>query len=303
MNKKLLVLDCEVYKNYFLVAFKNLESGKTRTIECKGENSRLSEKQREILIKTMSNYMTFGFNSRNYDMMVILYSISGASCYHIYKMSKDIIENNKYGWQTLQKYDLSKPNHWSHFDIQEPSPGVKVSLKLYGGRIHSKTLKDLPYDPESILTDSEMKETKLYCINDLDTTIDLYNNIKGRIDLRIDMSKDYDFSIVSKSDAQLAEMVIKSQLEKKMGHKIKAPGLKVGETFRYRKPDFISFKTKEMQKSLDVITSYDFELDKKGSIQLPKEIKDLKIKLGFSTYQLGIGGIHTNENPNLLFRI
>lgn len=295
--KNPIVLDCEVYPNYTLFAFKNIDNQKVITIELKGANSHLDNNQWKTLNTIMRTKTTFGFNSRNYDMPIILYALQKKTAYQIFQLSSYIIKENTTGWMTMQKFNLNwDKDEINHFDIQEPSPGVQVSLKLYGARLHSKTLQDLPIEPESVLSEEDMDNIKLYCLNDLNTTIDLFNNIKDRISLRFDMVDKYGKDILSKSDAQMAEAVIKSELNKRFpGRKLTAPKISDSATFRYTSPDFIKFKTKQLQDILEAINKTPFQLDGKGSIKLPPELKKAKIKLGKSVYQLGIGGIHSTE--------
>lgn len=308
--KNLVVNDCEVYPNYFLAAFKNIDNDKTVTIEARGEDQPLSEENRRKLNTVLHKYITFGFNSNNYDIPIMLYALRGKTCREIFEMSEFIIagridENGKkayyYGWQILQHYGLVIPEGIKHFDIQEPSPGVKVSLKLYGGRMHSQRLQDLPIEPGTILTKQQMNEIGRYCINDLDTTIDLFRKIEDRIDLRVDMSEEYGLNLLSKSDAQIAEAVIKCELKKRnKSLRLKAPKIAKDATYKYKKPKFINFITPELQAVLKLIEESDFALDAKGSIQLPKELKAAKITIGYSTYQLGIGGLHSNEKKQTI---
>lgn len=299
--KDLVVLDCEIYPNYSLFAFKNIDNGRIVTIEMKGEESCLNEDQHRKLNSIMHKRVTFGFNSRNYDMPIILYALRYKSCSELHKMSCRIIENSIPGWKTMSDFGLVQPKLIKHFDIQEPAPGVRVSLKLYGGRMHSKRLQDLPIEPNSILSEDDMNNTKEYCINDLNTTIDLFMNIKDRIDLRADMSKKYGQDLMSKSDAQIAEVVIKSELSKKNpGKRLYAPKLSEDITFKYNVPEFIKFESQQLKSALEIIRHHDFELDSKGSIKLPLELKNMKIELGQSTYQLGIGGIHSTEKKQTI---
>src|SRR5699024_6014574 len=101
---------------------------------------------------------------------------------------------------TMKAHSLAVPTGYKHFDISEPAPGVRVSLKLYGGRMNSHTLQDLPIEPGTILTSQQMADIAEYCINDLDTTIELYNSIKNQIALRVKMSEKYGQDLLSKSD-------------------------------------------------------------------------------------------------------
>lgn len=293
--KDLVVLDCEVYPNFFLAAFKNISNGKAVTIEIRGENTCLSDHDRTKLNTIMHKKTTFGFNSLNYDIPVILYALKQKTAKEIHALSNFIINNNSPSWKTMKAHDLVMPTGYKHFDISEPAPGVRVSLKLYGGRMNSQTLQDLPIEPGTILTIQQMTDIAEYCINDLDTTIELYESIKDQIALRADMSEKYGQDLLSKSDAQIAETVIKSELQKGSRRYLKAPTYAENTTFKYNVPDFISFKTEQLKNALNIISNHEFELDGRGSIKLPKELKSMKIKLGNSVYQLGVGGLHSTE--------
>jgi len=299
--KNFVVLDCEVYPNYFLAAFKNIDNGNIITIESRGANKSLSPESIRKLRSIMYKRITFGFNSIKYDMPIILFALKGKTCKEIHQLSDYIIGENSPSWMTMKRFDLMQPSAMSHFDICEPAPGVMVSLKLYGGRLNSKRLQDLPIEPGTMLTEQEMDETLDYCINDLNTTIDLYRKVEDRIKLRYDMSEQYGQDLRSKSDAQIAEVVIKSELAKKFPNKrIKRPTIKSSTTFKYDIPNYIKFEGEQLREALEVIRKHRFELDKKGSIKLPKELKSMKIVIGESKYQLGIGGIHSTEHKQAI---
>tara|TARA_R110000803_G_scaffold46891_4_gene98256 strand:+ start:16638 stop:18446 length:1809 start_codon:yes stop_codon:yes gene_type:complete len=298
--ENLVVLDCEVYPNYFLAAFKNIDNNRVITIEKRGSGP-LEDFEHKKLKSIMIQRTTFGFNSRNYDIPIILAALTKRSTKDIFKLSNFIIESNSPGWKTMDKYSLQKPSTFKHFDIQEPAPGVKVSLKLYGGRMHSKKLQDLPIEPGTVLTNTQMDNILLYCINDLDTTIDLYRRLEPEMKLRADMSVQYNQDLMSKADAQIAEAVIKSELQNTGGRKVsRAPKIASTTTFRYDVPKYINFTTPQLCEALKLIQESRFELDAKGSIQLPDELKKMKIKLGTSTYQLGVGGLHSKEKKQAI---
>lgn len=296
----LVVLDCESYPNYFLAAFKNIGNGKTVTIEIRGDGTCLSDYDKTKLNTIMHKKVTFGFNSLNYDIPVILYALKHKTAREIHALSDYIINNNLPAWKTMQAHSLVVPTGYKHFDIQEPAPGVRVSLKLYGGRMNSRTLQDLPIGPGTILTNQQMADIAKYCINDLDTTIELYESIKDQIALRVKMSEQYGQDLLSKSDAQIAETVIKSELQKGRKAYLRPPKYEEGTTFRYSVPGFISFETEQLQDALNIISNHGFELDGRGSIKLPKALASMKIKLGNSVYQLGVGGLHSTEKSQTI---
>ena len=299
--KNFVVLDCEVYPNYFLVAFKNIDNDRIITIEARGEEESLTTEALRKLNSVMRQRTTFGFNSIKYDMPIILFALKGNTCKNIHKLSDRIISSNDPGWKTMKDFGLTWPTEMSHFDISEPAPGVRVSLKLYGGRLHSQKLQDLPIEPGSTLTEQEMDETLKYCINDLDTTIDLYRKVEDRIKLRYDMSEQYGQDLRSKSDAQIAEAVIKSVLAEKFPRRrFIRPTIKSDTTYKYDVPTYIKFEGEQLNEALDFIREHDFELDGKGSIKLPRKLSAMKIAIGDSIYKLGVGGIHSTEHKQAI---
>lgn len=287
--------DIEIFNNYLLIAFKNPTSNKMLTFEVKGANNSLTLTQVDQINYIFMSREVFGFNSNSFDMPILLLALSQSPVSTIKMLANEIITNQLQQWQSLKLINKQVPKPFDHFDLKEVAIGVQVSLKLYGGRLGSNKLQDLPFNPNAILTEEQMALIKSYCENDLDTNIDLYNAIKPAIDLRKDMTSTYGIDLRSKSDAQIAEALIKLELEKIKGERIYKPELASNQTFRYKAPSYISFKTKELQELFEEIKQQEFTLTKTGGIELPEVLKKSKIKLGKSTYKLGIGGIHSTE--------
>ena len=296
-RKKEAVLDLEIYPNYSLFAFQIVGGGK-RYIEIRGETNKLSDEDRRTLGGIMRTFETFGFNSNNFDMPLILYALSGATAKMLCAMANAIINERMSPWRTMTRYNLSKPRGFDHFDLMEPAPAVKVSLKLYGGRMHSKRLQDLPIEPNTLLTDSQMDDIREYCMNDLATTIDLRNAIDDRIKLRRIMSAKYGMNFMSKSDAQMAEAIIVQDIENELGRKI--PKATIPDSVTYNAPDFIQFKTAELKNVLKLINGLEFTVLGNGTVQAPQELDDVEISMGTSTYKVGIGGLHSQESSQVI---
>ena len=295
--KKLVVLDFEVYPNYTLFAFKNLSSKEITTVEIKGETNSLDAKQRTELKNTIYENVTFGFNSNNYDIPILLYALKGASAKEICRLSNYIITSKLPNWEIANKFQLILPNEVKHFDIKAIPKGM-CSLKLYGARINLKKLQDLPIKPNTILSNKQMEDIKSYCVNDLNTTIELYNSIKDLIELREVLGNKYNLNLLSKSEAQIAEAVIKSELGK-LGLANKPSKLPNGTKLKCKIPDFVKFKSKKLIELLSVIKNIDFQLSPKGKVKNPKELQET-IEIGNSKYTIGIGGIHSCENKQII---
>ena len=287
----LYVLDVESFANYFLVKFRSLKTNKIIDFEIRGADKTLGKTQTQGLKNFMADNRTFGFNSIHYDMLMIMYSLQGQTAEQLCKLSNIIIKSKDSNREIARNYKLSTPKNFRHLDIKDLPPAAKVSLKLYGGRIHSKRLQDLPIEPNSTLTEPQMDEINQYCGNDLQITIDLYNQLLERIDLRLNMTKQYGVNLMSKSDAQIAEQVIKSEL----GKAAKRPKFNEDLIITYSPPDFIEFTSPVLIDILDYIMNYDFKINKLGSVDLPSKLRNEPIVVGDREYQMGIGGLHSKE--------
>jgi hypothetical protein len=284
------VLDIECYTNYFLIAIKSMANGKVVTFE----RSSWTDFEVEQLNSVLRKYTIVTFNGNRYDLLLLKGAIAGFDAAKLKAMSDDIIVNNARAWDTESKYSLPQCRYIDHIDLIDVAPG-KASLKIYGGRLHSKRMQDLPIEPSAIIKPDERELLTNYCINDLDTTIDLFNRLSSQIDLREKMGEELGMDLRSKSDAQIAEAVIKKQIEAIKGTKIYRPELPDGYSFNYVPPKFIKFKHPELVNALEVFKSEAFTLNEKGDAVEPEKVGKLKVKINQTVYQLGIGGIHSCE--------
>lgn len=204
MTKKQLFLDVECYPNYFLALFMDAE-GNAKSFEMRDSEGLDYNGLRKYLTHPKLEIVTF--NGTTYDLPICRLALSGADCASLFNATKKIIEQNMRPWDFYRDYQLLELET-DHIDLIEVAPGM-VSLKIYGGRMHTKKLQDLPIEPGTVLSAEDMDVVKQYCHNDLRVTIELAYKLKGQIDLRRDMSTMYGLDLRSKSDAQIAEAVLK----------------------------------------------------------------------------------------------
>lgn len=286
MTKSILYLDTECYPNYFLIMLKDNE-GNTHSFELT-RHSRLDVNRVRELI---TNNLTVGFNSKLYDMPMIEAALRGYNNASLKNISDSIINQRAYG--TLCKYDLWMNNEYDHIDIINVAIG-KASLKMYGARINTPFLQDLPYDPSVTLTYDQMRVVREYCANDIGITKDLYDYLKNEIDLRIAINKEYGVDVRSKSDAQVAEVLISKKLN--CGYKSKR-GSDIYD-FYYEPPAYIRYNTPVLQDALDRFKTVNF----KGVAgdNLLKQDVPLSIRINNTEYSLGVGGIHSTESERAI---
>lgn len=287
-----LVFDTETYPNYHLIAFKNIRTGKYLKIDT--FNHGMARKLSWI----MMNYWCVGFNSLKYDLPLIWlahkYALLGVDPVpYLMEASNKIIFGNEWGANIAKEYDFTI-HKTRHIDLIEVCP-LKGSLKLYGARLHAKRLQELPFDVGNNLSDDQKEIVADYCINDLDTTELLLNNLKEQLALRDQLSLQYRQDLLSKSDAQIAETVIGSEIRNITGKWPNKPKVVEEYSFNFKVPDGLIFQTDYMKGILNKIASAKFSLDFNGRLEVPADIKDLKISIGNGVYRMGIGGLHSSE--------
>ena len=281
------ILDTECYKDYWLIMARPLEGGCAYWAELFAGHP--------LPPRFFLPGVTYvSFNGTDYDLPIIKLAFNGASNSSL-KAANDAIILAKFKPWDIEIVFGQTPNlEIDHIDIMEVAPG-RTDLKAYGARLHSQRLQELPIDPASSISPEQRIDLRHYCGNDLQITADLYNKVRPQIELREKMSLEYGVDLRSKSDAQIAEAVIRKKMEEILGHRVYRPDIHPDYNFLYRVPKFIKFQTPGMQRLVDVISSARMELDENGSVVMPKELEGLRIRIGEGVYKLGIGGLHSTE--------
>jgi len=286
----ILVYDTECYPTYWLIAFKCYFTNKIVYFE------RTADKVLEYhkLLFVLHNFTICGFNSISYDMPLTWFALNGATTETLKNVTDFIIREN---WRPsdVEKAFKFKMGSINHLDLIEVAP-LSASLKKYMGRMHSKRLQDLPYNPDQTLSPEEMLNVRNYCINDLEGTLDLLKELSPQLELRSVLSHDYNQDLRSKSDAQIAEAVICSEVKMSNGYWAKRPTIEPGTVYKYNVPCYVKFQTPLLQNMLEVVRNANFVIHENGSVIEPPEFSTLKsLKVGHSSYRMGIGGLHSTE--------
>ncbi len=278
-----VTFDIECGPNYFLVGFMK-EDGDVKQIMFQ---DKISEADRALLRSIVRKYTLIGFNSERYDIPMLVAAYKKMNVEKLFRLSNRLVKNDVRWWEHKFSFRVD------HIDIREPAPGVMVSLKLYGTRLHSKKIQDLPYAYDKILTSEQIKEVAKYNVNDLQITWDLYHAIEDRIHLREAMSEQYKLDLRSKSDAQIAEVVLSTELER-AGVDVQRPDVPL--KVYYRAPKHIAFRSEELQTLLSRLQDEGFRINRKnGQPIMPDWMKKYTVQIGETQFKVGLGGLHSQE--------
>lgn len=288
-EKRVVAFDTECYRDYWLIAFKDVKNGKVVSFE-QFEGHPLNV---EGVRRVLRNVRLVSFNGNHYDMPMIALALTYADCAALKEASDAIITENLKPWEFEDKFAVRIDRDVDHIDLIEVAPGM-ASLKIYGGRLHAKKMQDLPIAPGDSISPEQREQLRLYCGNDLQTTIDLYEHLQPQLQLREAMTEEFGRDLRSKSDAQIAEAVIKDAVTRLIG-KIERPTIPPGTRFTYKAPPMVSFVTEPLQQVLRTVHAAEFKLNANGRVEMPPELDDLAIRIGGSVYRMGIGGLHSSE--------
>lgn len=287
-----LIFDSETYHNLFLLQFLDIKTRKI--IRFQKDNTFNAQK----LSWLVHSYRTVGFNSIKYDLPLLWFAyLRSSTTEQIKHLSDEIILENAWPKQLEKDYGFTIfPTE--HIDLIEVCP-LRGSLKLYGGRLHAKRIQDLPFDPNIQLLDTQFPIVADYNISDLLATEVLFNNLTEQLQLRTDLSREYNQNVMSKSDAQIAETIIGSELKRLTGKWPSKPKIDGSVFFNYKPPAFIQFQTSVLKNVLNKVCETKYSLLESGRLD-KSEVENLKIQIGANVYRLGSGGLHSSEKQMAL---
>lgn len=290
-KKNLFVYDTEIIGNenpVFLICLKNL---KTKEVFSFWEHKRGHINKLEAMIRNANN--TFiSFNGIKFDAPLISAAIFGYEADTIKKLATKIIEDRMMPWEVYSFGDY-EPVQFDHIDLIDVAPDVMTSLKTYAGRMFYPSMVDLPFHHDKDLTLKEQKVLEQYCINDLGCTEALWNTLKEEMQLRYDLSAEHGIDLRSKSDAQIAEAILKKAAG--VSGKASMPAM-----VEYKAPNFIRTNNSNLNELIDNIEEEMFKINyMNGAPVLPEWLAEDTFKINKGSYQVGIGGLHSTHDKRL----
>lgn len=297
-----LVFDSETYPNYCLIAFRHTGTGKVLMFECR-EDAPSYGWDMALLKWVLNHFRIVGYNSMEFDCGVLSLALGDKFAADIAEFAHRNIAERERTYRILKSKGVKpiyKTCDLDHVDLMEVAPGVRISLKLYGARMGTKYLQDLPFRPGTWLDEDQICITRWYCVNDLEHTELTYKALDKEMSLREDLSRQNGADMMSKSDAQIAEAIIAKDVGRINGCRPMVPMIPPGTVYKFRAPPAMCFTTPTMQWVLERVLNTDFVVGLDGKIIKPKDLEDLVVPMGHSQYTMGIGGLHSKEEKRSL---
>jgi hypothetical protein len=284
-------VDVESYRNFFLVCFTRFSDSKRLAFEA-SNRSELNLKAIKWLLK---KNQIITFNGNCYDLPMLLAALQGSNPQELKRLSDRLISGEgQRWWQAEQDFDRFGIK-LDHIDLIDTNPSVRQGLKMLGGRLHTRFMVDLPYDPDAVLTPRQMNVVTLYCFNDIAMLGDLFAALREPLELRIALGELYGLQLRSRSDAQVGEAIVKKRVEIATGRRLGRAEPPKGSFFLYEPPAFLSFQDERLSGLVDKLKTTSFTLSGLGKPEMPELLKKFSYTRGMTTYKFGIGGIHSQE--------
>jgi len=297
--KDVLICDTECYPNFWSIGFLRLRDGKVLVME-HSERKPFTEADRARLYRIMTENRIITYNGLSYDMPMIFLAIDGADNATLKRGNDRIIVGGMKYWHARDVLGVDPPRNLDHIDLIEPQPNAFAGLKTLAGRLHAPFMQDLPHHPDTPLTHEQMDEVLSYMGNDLRNTHIVFDALEEPLALRRALSEEYRLNLMSKSDAQVGEAIIKRRVEQATGRRVEKVETPAGTEFQYPIPSWLKFERDDLNQMLDRLREHNFIVQHNGKVDLPEWLAHMQITIGQSVYQMGIGGLHSTEKNRAL---
>lgn len=321
-NKETFIYDIETYPNLLALGFKSTE---TRLRECfyiwtDPANHQVFINQYtqllDFLLKRVRRVV--GYNNQEFDDIIINYlmyereRLIKADALTITREIKQLAnmaiasqhDRKTESSKIVRKY--KKLKFVDSFDLMVIFNKIeRVSLKQLAVNLKWHTIIDLPYHHELMLDRNQADQVLIYLDNDVDITELVLQSQSEEIRLRSDISKRNNIDVLNSCRTDIAKAVLLKFISEELN--IPIAKLKKGRTFR----DMIYLKdcinptlrlyTKEGKRLLEHIAKSKIDPNKlEDEKKKTKKQFEFIYKSKYCFHTIGIGGIHSNNNPEIL---
>lgn len=303
------IMDYETLSNCFVAVFKHYKTDETHIFSvCKLQND--YEKFIEFLKQNIENKeWHISYNGLAFDAQIThniikdhenLKLMDGESiAEEIYAYAQSCIDrSNKNEFQefpewhmSIKQIDVYKLNHWDNM-------AKRSSLKWIQYSMDWDNMVDMPLPHDTnVTTKQQLDMIVSYCINDVDSTKEIFNQCKPLIALRKNLTDQYNVNLYSASEPRISKELFAYYLGKELG----IPKYELKKLRTYRNVikvkdiilDYIEFATPEFNNLLDKFKTVEINPNfTKGGFKYSVIYKEVKT-------DFGLGGAHGCNKPGV----
>jgi len=303
------VMDYETLSNCFVAVFKHYKTEEQKVFvihELRDDRDDFIE----FLIQNVNNReWHISFNGLAFDAQVTHYIIDNHKDWRhgsadevaraIYRYAQKTITaaNNKQFseypiWKmVIGQIDIFKMHHWDN-------PAKRSSLKWIQYSMDWQNILDMPLSHETEIVSQEQLDTIIeYCINDVESTKEIFNRSKSLVSLRKTLTKEYGINLFSASEPRISKELFGYYLSRLLN--IPRAELKKMRTYRetIKFKDiilpYVNFKSAEFNVLLDRFKHVELDPSNlRGGFKYNVNYK------GVSTH-FGLGGAHGARQPGV----
>jgi len=300
---KRIVYDIECLPNFFCVVVCDLDSDEQYVFEIS-----FRKQEHDQIIHIAEKHILIGYNSHNYDDVLIKYIMSNPKCTNmdLYKVSRDIITNNCANYKKYKK-DCSMES----IDIMTmlASSKLRVSLKHLQVVINWHNVQEFEVDWDAELPMNQWEACIEYCFNDVLSLKAVCQTLSKDFELRKFVHNTTGIACYSKDPVKIAEYTMAKAIAESKGlntdsfiwdtveKNVPVREINIGNLIL----PFISFKTTAFKSVLD--TYKNFILCPEEERAKPKSEKfKLPVKHGNMYLNFGLGGLHHDYQRSLTIK-
>lgn len=319
-GKTVFVYDIEVFQNIFHCSAINTETKEVHKFEISSRKNQLSElisffKQVNLPVSWNDNYTTncsidsdkifCGYNNLHYDNPVINYIIEYEHVLaenpvpvitnSIFNLSREITNSG----ENIEKWKRWKYQVWfDSFDILTMlySNKLRVGLKEIQVTMQYKNVQEFVCDWSKPLPIEDFDSMIDYNINDIESTSALLDRCKKDIDLRLAIEDEYGVKVLSKDGVNIGMKILTHKYLEKTG-------LTWWDIKDLRSPQayiplkdvilpFIKYDSPILKSVLDEMKTQVVSPGRKGY--------EKNFVFGGLRYTVGVGGIHSKNDPEII---
>ena len=318
-----MIADIETLKGFALFSFYNPETKEWHEFEINEYRNHLYSFLK--FLEVHREYYFVFYNGIKFDCQVIemlmrkhvaLADLSNKELsFMIWQFAQDVIDDSMHDARPPYSEEQFSINQIDVLEIPHFSNRAKMtSLKWLEFMMNAPNIEEMPYNHlKEEFTEAEVRDIILYCRNDIINTYRWYQHLRGetehefykgkdKVQMRINLIESLKFPIqaMSWNDVKIGDEINKRSYMQLTGCKIQdiydlKKRRKATKSFTFREaiPDYVSFKTPQLQTYFD-------KVGKTRVALLQKDVQEFPITFKGTTYSIMRGGIHSTESNRII---